>query len=97
MPALRPIEGKKLVKILCNNFGFKAIRQKGSHVTLTNGALYVTVPVKEIRVGLLSVIFPLELVVLFEAPLCIQSHQRVSILQHAIQSASAEETHQVGQ
>jgi len=52
----RPIEGKDLVKILCNKFGFIAIRQKGSHVTLTNGSTYVTVPMKEIRVGLLGVI-----------------------------------------
>jgi predicted RNA binding protein YcfA (HicA-like mRNA interferase family) len=53
---LRPIEGKDLIKILCNNFGFRAIRQKGSHVTLTNGTVYVTVPAKEIRAGLLNVI-----------------------------------------
>ena len=56
MGKLRPVEGKQLIKILCNNYGFRAIRQKGSHVTLTNGTVYVTVPVKEIRVGLLSVI-----------------------------------------
>jgi len=53
---LRPIEGKQLIKILCNEYGFNAVRQKGSHVTLTNGTVYVTVPAKEIRVGLLSVI-----------------------------------------
>ena len=53
---LSPIEGKELIKILCNDFGFRAVRQKGSHVTLTNGAVYVTVPAKEIRVGLLDVI-----------------------------------------
>jgi len=53
---LSPIEGKELVKILCNKFGFQAIRQKGSHVTITNGTIYVTVPLKEIRVGLLGVI-----------------------------------------
>jgi len=53
---LRPVEGKQLIKILCNDYGFRAVRQKGSHVTLTNGAVYVTVPAKEIRVGLLSVI-----------------------------------------
>jgi predicted RNA binding protein YcfA (HicA-like mRNA interferase family) len=53
---LRPVEGKQLIKILCNNYGFMTIRQKGSHVTLTNGVIYVTVPAKEIRVGLLSVI-----------------------------------------
>jgi predicted RNA binding protein YcfA (HicA-like mRNA interferase family) len=53
---LSPIHGKDLVKILCNNFGFRAIRQKGSHVTITNGTIYVTVPLKEIRIGLLGVI-----------------------------------------
>jgi predicted RNA binding protein YcfA (HicA-like mRNA interferase family) len=53
---LRPVEGRQLIKILCNEYGFRAIRQKGSHVTLTNGTIYVTVPGKEIRVGLLAVI-----------------------------------------
>ncbi|MEO9307254.1 MAG: type II toxin-antitoxin system HicA family toxin [Nitrososphaera sp.] len=56
MRKLSPIHGKDLVKILCNNFGFRAIRQKGSHVTITNGTIYVTVPLKEIRIGLLGVI-----------------------------------------
>lgn len=56
MRRLSPIEGKELVKILCNKFGFRAVRQKGSHVTLTNRTVYVTVPLKEIRVGLLGVI-----------------------------------------
>lgn len=56
MNRLSPIQGKELVKILCNKFGFQAIRQKGSHVTITNGTIYVTVPMKEIRVGLLGVI-----------------------------------------
>jgi predicted RNA binding protein YcfA (HicA-like mRNA interferase family) len=48
---LSPIKGKALIKILCNEFGFRAVRQKGSHVALTNGVVYVTVPAKEIRVG----------------------------------------------
>ncbi|WP_100182058.1 type II toxin-antitoxin system HicA family toxin [Candidatus Nitrosotenuis aquarius] len=56
MTKLSPIAGKLLVKILCNKFGFRVIRQKGSHVTITNDTIYVTVPQKEIRVGLLSVI-----------------------------------------
>ena len=56
MKKLSPIHGKELVKILCNKFGFQAIRQKGSHVTITNGTVYVTIPLKEIRVGLLGVI-----------------------------------------
>jgi predicted RNA binding protein YcfA (HicA-like mRNA interferase family) len=53
---LSPIAGKELIKILCNKFGFRAIRQKGSHVTLTNNTIYVTVPQNEIHVGLLGVI-----------------------------------------
>jgi predicted RNA binding protein YcfA (HicA-like mRNA interferase family) len=53
---LVPVQGRKLIKILCNKFGFQAIRQKGSHVTITNGTIYVTVPLKEIRIGLLGVI-----------------------------------------
>ena len=48
--------GKQLIKVLCNHYGFRAIRQKGSHVTLTDGVVYVTIPAKEIKVGLLSVI-----------------------------------------
>jgi len=50
------VAGKQLIKVLCNHYGFRAIRQKGSHVTLTDGVVYVTIPAKEIKVGLLSVI-----------------------------------------
>jgi len=53
---LAPIDGRKLIKILCNEFGFRPVRQKGSHVTLTNGEVHVTVPAKRIGVGLLNVI-----------------------------------------
>ncbi|MEX0861687.1 type II toxin-antitoxin system HicA family toxin [Nitrosopumilus sp.] len=56
MKKLSPISGRELVKILCNRFNFQPIRQKGSHVTITNGTIHVTVPLKEIRVGLLGVI-----------------------------------------
>ncbi|CUR51393.1 conserved protein of unknown function [Nitrosotalea devaniterrae] len=56
MKKISPIQGKELIKILCNKFGFHAVRQKGSHVTITNDTIYVTVPLKEIRVGLLGVI-----------------------------------------
>ena len=56
MPKIAPIDGRKLIKILCNEFGFAAVRQKGSHVTLTNGEVHVTVPAKKIGVGLLNVI-----------------------------------------
>jgi len=53
---LSPIDGRKLIGILCNEFGFKPVRQRGNHVTMTNGAVYVTVPAKQIGVGLLTVI-----------------------------------------
>jgi len=53
---LRPIRGKDLIKVLCNHFGFVKVRQKGSHVTLERNGTFVTVPVKEIRVGLLNTI-----------------------------------------
>ena len=56
MPKLFPVHGSKLVKILCNEFGFSVLRQKGSHVTLNKNSLYVTVPLKEIRIGLLNTI-----------------------------------------
>ena len=56
MKKLSPIHGGELVKILCNRFDFQSIRQKGSHVTITDGTIYVTVPLKESRVGLLGVI-----------------------------------------
>jgi predicted RNA binding protein YcfA (HicA-like mRNA interferase family) len=54
LPRLRPIEGRELVKILCNEFDFVKVRQKGSHVTLQRNGIYVTVPMKEIRIGLLK-------------------------------------------
>ena len=53
---MAPTDGRKLIRILCIDFGFRAVRQKGSHVTLTNGQIYVTVPAKRIGVGLLNVI-----------------------------------------
>jgi len=56
LPRLKPIRGKELIKILCNSFGFVKVRQKGSHVTLERDGTFVTVPVKEIRVGLLNAI-----------------------------------------
>ena len=34
MPKLRKVSGNKLLKILCNKFGFKVIRQRGSHVMI---------------------------------------------------------------
>ena len=34
MPQLRKISGKECLKILCNKFGFKIVRQRGSHVLI---------------------------------------------------------------
>ena len=56
MSRLRPIRGKDLIKVLCSNFGFVKVRQKGSHVTLERDGTFVTVPLKEIRIGLLNTI-----------------------------------------
>jgi predicted RNA binding protein YcfA (HicA-like mRNA interferase family) len=38
------VSGQKLVRILTKNFGFRVLRQKGSHVTLTNNVSFITVP-----------------------------------------------------
>ena len=43
-----------LAKALCNEFGFRHVQQKGSHATLTSERACVTVPLKEIRAGLLA-------------------------------------------
>jgi predicted RNA binding protein YcfA (HicA-like mRNA interferase family) len=48
------VDGKELIRILCNKFGFVKVRQKGSHVTLQRNGTFITIPVKEIRVGLLN-------------------------------------------
>ena len=52
--SLKTVEGRELIKILCNEFGFVKVRQKGSDVTLERSGTFVTVPAKEIRVGLLN-------------------------------------------
>jgi predicted RNA binding protein YcfA (HicA-like mRNA interferase family) len=36
--------GKQLFKILTKHFGFRVLRQRGSHVTLTNDVSFITVP-----------------------------------------------------
>lgn len=56
-PKLPRISGLELVKLLSKNFRFKPIRQKGSHVTLTNDTIYLTVPLhKELDRGTLNAI-----------------------------------------
>ncbi|MHB8545604.1 MAG: type II toxin-antitoxin system HicA family toxin [Nitrosotalea sp.] len=52
---LSPIQGKELIKILCNKFSLSN-KTKRSHVTITNDTMYVTVPLKKIHIGLLGVI-----------------------------------------
>ena len=44
MSKLPVISGKHLIKILCKYFNFRPLRQKGSHVTLTNDFVFITVP-----------------------------------------------------
>jgi predicted RNA binding protein YcfA (HicA-like mRNA interferase family) len=44
MPKLPVISGQELIKILTKRFGFRVLRQKGSHVTLTNDVCFITVP-----------------------------------------------------
>ena len=54
MPKLKKISGKECIKILCNRFGFRAVRQKGSHVVLRKdtptGSVGTVVPLhKELK------------------------------------------------
>ena len=61
---LKKISGKECVKILCNKFGFKIKRQKGSHIILRKetprGAIGTVVPNHdEIKVGTLKGILEL--------------------------------------
>jgi len=59
MPLLRKLSGRELVKILYNKFGFKALRQKGSHVILAkesdDGKIGCVVPLHpELKIGTLK-------------------------------------------
>jgi len=59
MSVLKKISGKECLKILCNKFGFKIIRQRGSHVILKkfipNGSVGTVVPMhSEIKIGTLK-------------------------------------------
>lgn len=59
MPVLRKVSGDKLLKILCNKFGFSILRQRGSHVILAKitpaGKIGTVVPMhKEIKIGTLK-------------------------------------------
>jgi len=44
LSTLKKISGKDCVKILCNKFGFKIIRQKGSHIVLKKENIGTVVP-----------------------------------------------------
>ena len=49
------ISGKDLIKLLYKNFGYRPIRQKGDHVTITDDKHFVTVPLhNELDVGTLK-------------------------------------------
>ncbi|MDI6721218.1 MAG: type II toxin-antitoxin system HicA family toxin [Candidatus Aenigmarchaeota archaeon] len=49
------ISGKEMIKILYKDFGFRPIRQRGDHVTITNDKAFVTVPLHgELDIGTLK-------------------------------------------
>ena len=61
---LKKISGKECIKILCNNFGFRVVRQRGSHIVLKKetpgGTVGTVVPNhKEIKLGTLKGILEL--------------------------------------
>ena len=57
MTKLPVISGFELIKILTKYFGFQVLRQKGSHVTITNAIAFITVPLHpELDKGTLSAI-----------------------------------------
>jgi len=61
---LKKISGKECVKILCNKFGFKVKRQRGSHTILrketSQGAVGTVVPNhEELKIGTLKGILEL--------------------------------------
>ncbi len=64
MSRLRKCPGFECVKILCNKFGFRVVRQTGSHMILrkdiSNGAVGTSVPNhKELKLGTLKGILEL--------------------------------------
>ena len=59
MPQLRKVSGRELIKILCNKFGFRTVRQKGSHAILVKelpeGKIGCVVPIhSELKIGTLK-------------------------------------------
>ncbi len=47
MAKLPVVSGYDLIKILTKNFNFRVLRQKGSHVTLTNDTSFITIPLHD--------------------------------------------------
>jgi predicted RNA binding protein YcfA (HicA-like mRNA interferase family) len=57
MDKLPVISGGELIKVLTKHYGFRVLRQRGSHVTLTNDASFITVPLHpELDTGTLRAI-----------------------------------------
>ncbi len=57
MPKLPRISGNDLIKVLTKHFSFRTLRQKGSHITLTNDKAFITVPLHpELDIGTLNAI-----------------------------------------
>ena len=66
LPKSKPVSGEKVVKILCNEFGFSISGRKGSHVRLSkitpDGKIGTVVPLhKELKTGTLKGVLKLEL------------------------------------
>ena len=61
MAELRKISGEKLLKILCNKFGFQTTGRKGSHVKISrqteSGKVGTVIPMHdELKIGTLKAI-----------------------------------------
>ena len=59
MPPLRNVSGEMLLKVLCNKYGFKRLRQSGSHVIIEKiqgiERFGTVVPMhKELKIGTLK-------------------------------------------
>ena len=64
MPGLKPTSGQKVVKILCNEFGFSISGSSGSHVRLSKmtpeGKVGTVVPMhRELKLGTLRSVLKL--------------------------------------
>ena len=64
MSTLKKISGNDCLKILCNKFGFRAVRQRGSHVVLRKetpeGTIGTVVPLhKELKLPTLRSVLKL--------------------------------------